>query len=123
MAETGWDLPKRTILPEERRMSSQDATVVLVHGAWADGSSWSKVIGLLQAEGAKVLAAPLPPTSLADDTDRMIASETQRFMAERMKARAQSHPVDHAPIVTAPRVVAEMIRDAVRDATPKGETP
>lgn len=33
----------------------------------ADGSSWSKVIGPLRAEGAKVFAAPLPLTSLADD--------------------------------------------------------
>src|SRR3984885_6690207 len=48
-------------------MSPDDASVVLVHGAWADGSSWSKVIGPLRAEGARVLAAPLPLTSLADD--------------------------------------------------------
>ena len=48
-------------------MSLNDASVVLVHGAWADGSSWSKVIRPLRAEGARVLAAPLPLTSLADD--------------------------------------------------------
>src|SRR5258708_20887826 len=48
-------------------MSLDDVNVVLVHGAWADGSSWSKVIGPLKAEGAKVFAAPLPLTSLADD--------------------------------------------------------
>src|SRR6516225_7453117 len=40
---------------------------VLVHGAWADGSSWSKVIGPLKAAGLTVVAAPLPLTSLADD--------------------------------------------------------
>jgi len=46
----------------------QSATnVVLVHGAWADGSSWSKVILLLQAKGFKVSAAQIPLTSLADD--------------------------------------------------------
>jgi pimeloyl-ACP methyl ester carboxylesterase len=55
------------ILREEDEMSGKDASVVLVHGAWADGSSWSKVIGLLKAEGIKVFAAPLPLTSLADD--------------------------------------------------------
>ncbi len=44
-------------------MSLNDVSVVLVHGAWADGSSWSKVIGPLQAEGARVSAAPLPLTS------------------------------------------------------------
>src|SRR6266478_863744 len=48
-------------------MSLKDASVVLVHGAWADGSSWSKVIGLLKAQGARVFATPLPLTSLADD--------------------------------------------------------
>ena len=48
-------------------MSLDDVSVVLVHGAWADGSSWSKVIGPLRAEGVKVVAAPLPLTSLADD--------------------------------------------------------
>jgi pimeloyl-ACP methyl ester carboxylesterase len=229
-------------------MSLNDVSVVLVHGAWADGSSWSKVIGPLKAEGAKVFAAPLPLTSLADDVaaldrtleriggsvvlvghayagaviaatrsekirslvyvaalapdegetvadvfyraephplapklspdshnliwlpeyafaaafaqnasaeeqallaavqrpiavpcisvkverplwkdrpswflvaeeDRMIVPETQRFMAARMKARVRSHPVDHAPIVTAPGIVVDLILAAVRDAS------
>jgi pimeloyl-ACP methyl ester carboxylesterase len=48
-------------------MSANHADVVLVHGGWADGSSWSKVIGRLQADGIHVVAAPLPMTSLADD--------------------------------------------------------
>jgi pimeloyl-ACP methyl ester carboxylesterase len=227
-------------------MSLNDASVVLVHGAWADGSSWSKVIGPLRAEGARVLAAPLPLTSLTDDVaalartlervegpvvlvghayagaviaatrdekvrslvyvaalapdegetvadvfyrtephpqapklapdnhgliwlpdnafaaafaqhataeeqallaavqrpiavscisvkvdrplwkdrlswflvaeqDRMIAPDTQRFMAERMKAKVRSHPVDHTPIVTAPGVVVDIILDALRN--------
>ncbi|MEH2513039.1 pimeloyl-ACP methyl ester carboxylesterase [Nitrobacteraceae bacterium AZCC 1564] len=48
-------------------MSGKDVTVVFVHGAWADGSSWSKVIGLLASSGIKSVAAPLPLTSLADD--------------------------------------------------------
>jgi pimeloyl-ACP methyl ester carboxylesterase len=39
----------------------------LVHGAWADGSSWQKVISQLQGSGFNVVAAPLPLTSLADD--------------------------------------------------------
>jgi pimeloyl-ACP methyl ester carboxylesterase len=42
-------------------------TVVLVHGAWADGSSWMKVMALLQARGAATMAAPIPLTSLSDD--------------------------------------------------------
>lgn len=228
-------------------MSLNDVSVVLAHGAWADGSSWSKVIGPLRAEGVKVVAAPLPLTSLADDVaaldrtleriegpvvlvghayagaviaatrdakvkslvyiaalspdegetvadvfyraephakapklapdshnliwlpddafaaafaqhastaelallsavqrpiavscisvkvdrplwkdrpswylvaeqDRMIVPDTQRFMAERMKAKVRSHPVDHTPLVTAPGVVVDIIRDALRDA-------
>jgi pimeloyl-ACP methyl ester carboxylesterase len=225
----------------------ENMSVVLVHGAWADGSSWAKVIGPLAAEGVRVLAAPLPLTSLAEDTaavdrtlerasgpvvlaghayagavigatrnenvkalvyitalapdegetvadvfyhtrphplapklapdnhgliylpdeayaaafaqnasaeelallsavqrpispacitvpvsrplwkdrptwflmaeqDRMIAHDTQRFMAERMHARVQSHPVDHAPIVTAPSLVVDIIREAIGEA-------
>lgn len=50
--------------------------IVLVHGAWADGSCWSKVIALLQAKGFHVVAVQNPLTSLADDvaaTKRIIA--------------------------------------------------
>ncbi|HEY3908590.1 MAG TPA: alpha/beta hydrolase [Stellaceae bacterium] len=221
-----------------------DASVVLVHGAWADGSSWAKVIGPLAADGIKVVAAPLPLTSFHDDVaaldrtleratgsvvlvghayagavigaardakvkalvyvaalapdegetvadvfyraephpqapklapdqhgliylpeeafaaafaqdapveeqvvlaavqrpispacitvavdrplwkdrptwflvaeqDHMIAPETQRFMAQRMQAKVRSYPVDHSPIVTAPAVVVDIIREAI----------
>jgi pimeloyl-ACP methyl ester carboxylesterase len=49
-------------------MSANHVSVVLVPGAWADGSSWSKVIDRLKADGIDdVVAAPLPMTSLADD--------------------------------------------------------
>ena len=41
--------------------------VVVVHGAWADGSSRMKVIALLQARGVAAMAAPIPLTSLSDD--------------------------------------------------------
>lgn len=53
-------------------------TVVLVHGAFADGSSWAKVIPLLQAKGLNVVAVQNPLTSLADDvaaTRRAIAAQ------------------------------------------------
>ena len=43
------------------------SNVILVHGAWADGSSWSKVIPLLLARGLRVTAVQLPLTSLKDD--------------------------------------------------------
>jgi pimeloyl-ACP methyl ester carboxylesterase len=229
-------------------MAAKDVSVVLAHGAWADGSSWARVIAALQAEGVNVSAAPLPLTSLADDVaalnrsldrtggpivlaghayagavialarpervkalvyvtalapdqgekvadvfyrlephpkapklapdgnglmwlpeaafaaafaqnasaddrivlaavqrpisvncitvpagrplwkdvpswflvaedDRMIVPETQRFMAERMKAKTRAHAVDHTPSVTAPMVVADIIRDAIRSVT------
>ncbi|HEY2040709.1 MAG TPA: alpha/beta hydrolase [Edaphobacter sp.] len=47
--------------------SFENATIVLVHGAWADGSSWEAVIRPLQERGLKVVAAPIPLTSLSDD--------------------------------------------------------
>jgi len=229
-------------------MTANDVTVVLVHGAWADGSSWAKVITMLAASSVKAVAAPLPLTSFHDDVaaldrtlervegpvvfaghayaggvigatrnekvkalvyvaalapdegetvadvftrgtphpqapklapdahglmylpeaafaaafaqnaskeelavlaavqrpislacitvpaerplwkdrpawylvaeqDRMIMPDTQRFMAQRMKATVRSHPVDHAPIITASDVVVDIIRDAIGAAT------
>ena len=54
-------------------------TVVLVHGAFADGSSWNKVIPLLQAKGLKAVAVQNPLTSLEDDVaaaNRVIDAQT-----------------------------------------------
>ena len=229
-------------------MAAKDVHVVLVHGAWADGSSWARVIATLETGGVKVTAAPLPLTSLADDVaalnrsmdrtegpiilaghayagavialarpervkalvyvtalapdegekvadvfyrlaphpkapklapdgsgliwlpedafaaafaqnaaaedlavlaavqrpisincitapagrplwkdvpswflvaedDHMIVPATQRFMAERMMAKTETHAVDHTPSVTAPSVVVDIIRDAIRSVT------
>jgi pimeloyl-ACP methyl ester carboxylesterase len=229
-------------------MSSNDASVVLVHGAWADGSSWAKVIGPLAAAGPRVVAVALPLTSFADDVvalnrtlervsgpivlaghayagavigatrdekvkalvyvaalapdegetvaevfyrgephpqapklapdrhgliylpesafatafapnapaeqqallaavqrpispacitvrmerplwkdrpswylvaeqDRMIVHANQHFMAQRMNATVRSHPVDHTPIVTAPSLVVNIIREALEAVT------
>jgi pimeloyl-ACP methyl ester carboxylesterase len=226
-------------------MATTDVNVVLAHGAWADGSSWARVITALKADGVNVVAAPIPLTSLADDVaalnrcldrtagpiilgghayagavialarpervralvyvtalapdegekvadvfyrvephpqapklapdnngliwlpegafatafaqnasaedrvvlsavqrpmslncinvpsgrplwkdipswfliaedDRMIAPETQRYMAERMKAKTNALAVDHTPSVTAPEAVIDIIRDAIR---------
>lgn len=228
-------------------MSGEKVSVVLAHGAWADGSSWAKVIAPLTAVGIKVLAAPLPLSTFDDDVaavertidrtsgpvvlaghayagaviaaaksekvkalvyvtalapdegetvadvfyrnkphpmapklapdkngqiylpdeafpqafaqnasaeeltllaavqrpispacisvkvgrpswkdrpawflmaeqDRMIILDTQRFMAERMHAKVRSHPVDHAPIVTAPGFVVDIIRAAIKES-------
>src|SRR5580704_14454479 len=48
-------------------MTMNEMRVVLVHGAWADGSSWAKVIAPLAVDGVKATAAPLPLTSFSDD--------------------------------------------------------
>jgi pimeloyl-ACP methyl ester carboxylesterase len=45
----------------------KDATVIVVHGAWADGSSWQAIVRPLEARGLNVIAAPIPLTSLSDD--------------------------------------------------------
>ncbi len=52
--------------------------VVLVHGAWADGSSWSEVIPILQAAGLHVTAVQNPLSSLADSVEA-----TKRVLAEQ----------------------------------------
>jgi pimeloyl-ACP methyl ester carboxylesterase len=44
-----------------------NSTVVLVHGAWADGSCWSNVILLLRRQGFRVTTAPIPLTTLTED--------------------------------------------------------
>ena len=46
---------------------SEAVNIVLVHAAWADGSSWAKVIVPLQSRGHTVVSAPIPLTSLTDD--------------------------------------------------------
>src|SRR5258706_14657919 len=52
--------------------------VVLVHGAFADGSSWEKVIPLLEARGLHVVAVQNPLSSLADD-----AAATKRVIEQQ----------------------------------------
>ena len=53
--------------------------IVLVHGAWANGSSWSQVIPLLEARGFHVVAAHIPLTSLQDD-DVAVERAIQRII-------------------------------------------
>lgn len=60
--------------------NSKKPAIVLVHGAYADGSSWSKVIPMLQAKGYTVISVQNPLTSLADDvaaTNRVINQQTE----------------------------------------------
>jgi pimeloyl-ACP methyl ester carboxylesterase len=49
-------------------MNATNATVVLVHAAWADESSWDKVVRTLQSKGIKTVTPRLPLSSLPDDT-------------------------------------------------------
>lgn len=67
--------------------STGSATIVVVHGAWADGSSWSKVVLPLQRRGLQVVAAPIPLTSLSDDAAALA----------RVLARTQGPLVGVAP--------------------------
>ncbi len=48
-------------------MPTSDVSVVLTHGAWADGSSWAKVIAGLRSAGVTSLAVPVPLTAFDDD--------------------------------------------------------
>jgi pimeloyl-ACP methyl ester carboxylesterase len=62
----------------QTQSTTEVKTVLLIHGAWADGSSWWKVIPLLEAKGLHVVAVQIPLTSFADDvaaTQRAIALE------------------------------------------------
>lgn len=57
-----------------------------------------------------------PSWYLVAEEDRMINPATQTFMAERMHANVHTHDADHAPSITRPRVVVDIISEAVRDA-------
>ena len=64
---------------EQGAAPSAKPTIILVHGAFEDGSAWQRVIVSLQREHYDVVAAQLPLTSLADDvraTRRVVESQT-----------------------------------------------
>jgi pimeloyl-ACP methyl ester carboxylesterase len=77
MSQTAIATNLQTVTPSTTTAKLQKpVTVVLVHGAWANASSWDKVISLLLAKGQRVIAVPLPLTSLEDDlaaTNRVVA--------------------------------------------------
>lgn len=78
---------------------SQNSTIVLVHGAWADGSSWKDVVLGLGREGVRALAAPIPLTSLADDVATL----------KRTMARTEG------PVILAGHAYAGAVIGAVND--------
>jgi pimeloyl-ACP methyl ester carboxylesterase len=59
---------------------NKSKNILLVHGAWADGSCWNKVLLVLKDKGFNVTAAQIPLTSLADDiavTQRLLAAQKE----------------------------------------------
>ena len=73
---------------------SKKANIMLVHGAWADGSCWSKVILLLQAKGYNVTAAQIPLTSLENDIDvtrRLLSEQPEPTVSGRAFLWRRSH--------------------------------
>jgi pimeloyl-ACP methyl ester carboxylesterase len=82
---------------------SKNVTVVLVHGAWADGSSWGEVIAPLLKRGLQVIAAPIPLTSLNDDAAAL----------RRTIARTQG------PVIIAGHAYAGAVIATVNDARVK----
>jgi pimeloyl-ACP methyl ester carboxylesterase len=79
--------------------------IVLVHGAWADGSCWSNVIERLQADGYNVAVPQLPETSLADDVKRVRHVLTRQSGPTILAAHSYGGQVITALGTDAPNVV------------------
>jgi alpha-beta hydrolase superfamily lysophospholipase len=110
--------------------------IVLVHGAFADATSWSKVIPILEADGYHVVAVQNPLTSLADDvaaTKRILALQDGPVIlvghswggavitqvgdeVSRLHATGTTLPTCHLAMLQEPGKVAAVIRDAARNA-------
>jgi pimeloyl-ACP methyl ester carboxylesterase len=75
-------------------------------------------LGCITVPVGRPLWKDIPSWFLVAEGDRMIVPEMQRYMAERMKAKVKAHAVDHLPLVTAPRTVVDIIRDAMRSQAP-----
>ena len=72
--------PAAAAAPAATSSGHPKANVLLVHGAWVDGSSWSRVISILQRRGHNVVAVQLPLTSLPEDV-----AWTRHVLAERLQ--------------------------------------
>jgi pimeloyl-ACP methyl ester carboxylesterase len=72
--------PAAAAAPAATSSGHPKANVLLVHGAWVDGSSWSQVIAILQQRGYNVVTVQLPLTSLAEDV-----AWTRHVLAERLE--------------------------------------
>ena len=124
-------------------MSTQTKpSIVFVHGIWADGSCFSKVIPTLQAEGYEVMASQHSLDTLEGDVatvtrtlgrvsaptilvghsyggtvivaknDRTVQPELQRFVAKRMGATVYDVDSSHVPMLSNPSLVIDVIRTA-----------
>jgi acetyl esterase/lipase len=82
--------------------------IVLVHGAWADGSSWSAVIERLQADGYHVTAPQFPMTQLSADVARLRQVLARQNGPTLVAGVAQLKRLPPALIVTAE---ADVLRD------------
>src|SRR5262245_51117521 len=76
-------------------------------------------------EGAEPAWKTKPSWYLVAQEDRMINPATQLFLARRMGAQTRSEKIDHAPLVTAPELVVQMILEAVTSvaARPNSRSP
>ena len=99
---------------------SEQPNIVLVHGAWADGSPWAGLIERLQADGYKVIAPQFPLSGRAGDVARLrqglaaqgIPPAAERQFAERMGATTVEVPSGHVAMVSRPDEVTRLILDA-----------
>jgi pimeloyl-ACP methyl ester carboxylesterase len=69
----------------------------------------------IQEKSPRPLWKDKPSWFLVAENDRMIPATTQHFQAERMGATIRTHAVDHSPMLTAPRLVLDVILEAVRN--------
>ena len=84
---------------------AESPNIVLVHGAWADGSCWSAIIERLHADGYKVTAPQLPETSLADDVARVRHVLTRQSGSTILAAHSYGGQVITSLGTDAPNVV------------------
>jgi pimeloyl-ACP methyl ester carboxylesterase len=88
--------------------------IVLVHGAWADGSSWSAVIERLHADGFRVIAPQFPLTALADDVARL--RQVLEFQDGPTLVVGHSYgrqiPSSQVAMVSHPDAVVELVEQA-----------
>jgi len=96
----------------------QNSTIVLVHGAWADGSCWNNVILPLQRQGLNVICAPIPLTSLTND----IAALSRALKRTNGPVVLAGHAYAGAVIAAMPEKRVKSLVYVAALAPDKGET-